>query len=69
MMGMSHSIILLVWACCGLTDGVALSFCIKNMEPPTRSGSSTLYGALFWLENLARSMPMNVPSRGTAPLT
>ena len=38
--GIIHSIIRLVEACLGSTDGMTVIFCIKNMDTPTRIGRS-----------------------------
>jgi len=63
MIGISHSIILLVDSCCALIDGVAEIFCMSHMETPTSTGSRN--GTGFWLEYLARSIQRNCPSSGT----
>ena len=36
--GIIHSIIRLVDACLGSAAGIVLIFCIRNMDPPTRTG-------------------------------
>ena len=66
-MGIIHSIILLVDSCCGLVAGMDDIFCIRNIEPPTRTGSKK--GAGFWLESLERSIQRNAPCRGTTSWT
>ena len=38
-MGIIHSIIRLVEACLGSTDGMTVIFCIRNMDTPTRIGN------------------------------
>ena len=38
--GIIHSIIRLVEACLGSTDGMVVIFCIRNMDTPTRIGNS-----------------------------
>lgn len=67
MMGIIHSIIRFVDACCAEAAGMDVIFCIRNMEPPTRIGRTGDAG--FWMEYLARSSQRNVPSRGTAWFT
>ena len=66
-MGIIHSIILLVDSCCGVVAGVVDIFCITHIEPPTSSGSRNGMG--FSLEVPARSSQRNLPSRGTASFT
>ena len=36
--GIIHSIIRFVDACLGSADGMVVIFCMRNMEPPTRTG-------------------------------
>ena len=38
--GIIHSIIRFVEACLASTDGMAVIFCIRNMDTPTRIGNS-----------------------------
>jgi len=66
MIGISHSIIWLVWADRSSMEGMALIFCCAHIEAPTRIGSAKLNGAgAFWTRS-TRSMPMNMLSRGTS---
>ena len=37
--GIIHSIIRLVEACLGSTDGMLVIFCMRNIDTPTRTGS------------------------------
>ena len=42
--GIIQSIIRLVDACLGSTEGMLVIFCIRNMEPPTRTGRTGVSG-------------------------
>lgn len=64
MMGIIHSIILLVDSCCGDVAGIEVIFCITHIDPPTRIGRRGAAGLL--IENLARSIHRKEPSNGTA---
>lgn len=64
MMGIIHSIVRFVDSCCELAAGIAVIFCITNIETPTSTGRRK--GTGFALENLARSSQRKVLSKGTA---
>lgn len=63
MIGIIHSIILLVDAWRGSADGIVVVFCIKNMDKPTRTGITGR------LSGCARSSHRNVLFIGMTSLT
>ncbi len=66
MIGISHSIIWLVWADRASIDGMALIFCCAHIDAPTRIGRAKLNGAGAFDTRSTRSMPMNMLSSGTS---
>ena len=65
-MGIIHNIIVLVCACLGSVEGVAIIFCWTHVVAPTRIGSHNC--VCSWAEP-ARSIHRNLVSMGIASFT
>ena len=65
--GSIQSIMRLVDACLASADGIVVIFCMKNMDPPTKTGRRNGTGSSVDL--VARSIHKKELSRGTVSCT